>query len=469
LNASSLEMSPAEMRQFGYRVIDVLVDHFANLKSRAVGRKAEPAAILARFAGPPPEQGCDPVSLVALLEREVFSNIMHVDHPRFFAFVPSPGNFVSTMADALAAGFNVFNGTWLGGSAAAALELAVIEWLRQICDLPETAGGLLVSGGSMANVIGLAAARRVKLNDEVRGAALYFSDQTHSSVERGLRLLGFSPAQMRKIPSDENFRLPVADVRNAIRADRRAGLRPFCVIANAGTTNTGAADPLAELADLCASEGLWLHADGAYGAAAMISERGRAELTGLQRVDSLSLDPHKWLFQPFECGCALVRNGAALKQTFQIMPDYLRDVHRGAGEVNPCDYGIQLSRSFRALKLWMSVHVFGMKAFRDAVTRGFEMAEYAERRLRAMPHWEIVSPARMGIVCFRCVRTGVDANALNTALVDAMLADEFALATSTTLHQTTVLRLCTINPRTTEADIDETLARLDRLSRWIPA
>ena len=462
MNASSLEMSPDEMRQFGYRVVDLLVSHFANVKNGPVGRKADPAIMRTKFAGAPPEEGGDPAALLEVLQRDVFSNIMHVDHPRFFSFVPSPGNYVSAMADALAAGFNVFNGTWLGGSGAAAVELAVVDWLRQICGLPDTAGGLFVSGGSVANITGLAVARRMKLNDDVHNARVYFSDQTHSSVERGLRLLGFSPDQMRKIRSDSEFRLPVDALRNAIAEDRRAGLRPFCVIANAGTTNTGAVDPLRELADLCAAEDLWLHADGAFGAAAMISERGRTLLTGLERVDSLSLDPHKWLFQTFECGCVLVRDAALLKQTFQIMPDYLRDVHRGLEEVNPCDYGIQLSRSFRALKVWLSVHVFGMKAFRDAVTHGFEMAEFAERRLREMPGWEVSSPAHMGIVCFRFVGADGDLNALNTRLVDAMLADQFALATSTTLRGATVLRLCTINPRITESDIEETLARLDR-------
>ncbi len=467
MNARSLELSPDEMRRLGYRVIDLLVDHLANMKSGPVGQKADPNDIRPLVAERPPDAPSDPAALLDFLAAEVFPNIMHVDHPRFFAFVPSPGNFISAMADALAAGFNVFNGTWLGGSAAAALELGVVEWLRQMCGFPGGAGGLFVSGGSVANVTALAVARRVKLADDVRGATVYFSDQTHSSVERAFRVLGFLPDQMRKIECDGEWRLPLGVLRATIAADRRAGLRPFCVVANAGTTNTGAVDPLDQLADLARSENMWLHGDGAYGAAAVLCERGRAALAGLDRVDSVSLDPHKWLFQSFECGCVLVRDSEQLKSTFQVMPDYLRDVHRGAAEVNPCDYGIQLTRSFRALKVWLSMKTFGLDAFRAAITRGFELAEFAEARLREMPDWEVASPASMAVVCFRFTAAGGDSNVFHTRLVDRMLADGFAFATSTTLRGATVLRFCTINPRTTEADVEQTLARLDRIARGL--
>ena len=311
-----LELSVEEMQRLGYGVVDLLVQHFAEMRERPVGAKGEPAKMMALLSGGPSETPTDPHALLAKLEKDVFPNNLHVDHPRFFAFVPGPGNFVSTMADALASGFNVFNGTWLGGSAAAALELTVVNWFRQFCGFPETAGGLFVSGGSVANLTALHAARRLKLGDQIHGATIYFSDQTHYSVERALRVVGFAPEQCRKIPSNDRFQLPLESLREAIHSDKRAGLRPFCVVANAGTTNTGAVDPLSALADLCAEEGLWLHADGAYGAAAVICDRGREKLAGLDRVDSLSLDPHKWLFQPFECGCVLVRDAAHLKSAF---------------------------------------------------------------------------------------------------------------------------------------------------------
>ena len=458
---SRIALSREEMREFGYRVVDLLAEHFANVQDGPVGAKRDPAQLVSLFDQNPPETACDPNELLAQLERDVFPNNLHVDHPRFFAFVPGPNNFVSTMADALAAGFNIFNGTWLGGSAAAAGELGVVRWLCRICGFPTAAGGLFVSGGSMANLTALVAARHSVLQDRVAGATVYFSDQTHSSVERALGVIGFLPDQMRKLESDNNFRLSIQSLRAAIANDRAKGLRPFCVIANAGTTNTGAVDPLPELADLAAEEKLWLHIDGAFGAAAVLSERGREMLRGLERADSISLDPHKWLFQSFECGCVLARDAALLKSAFQIKPDYLRDVHRGLEEFNPCDYGVQLTRSFRALKVWLSLQTFGLAAFRKAITRGFELAELAERELRARKGWQILSPAQMATVCFRFGNS----DELQTRLVDEMMKDGYALLTSTELRGAVSLRLCTINPRTTEEDIIGTVERLDRFAR----
>jgi glutamate/tyrosine decarboxylase-like PLP-dependent enzyme len=415
------------------------------------------------FDREPSERGRDPCEILEQLERKVLPNNLHVDHPRFFAFVPGPNNFVSTMADALAAGFNVFNGTWLGGSAAAAVELGVVRWLCRMCGLPATAGGLFVSGGSMANLTALVAARHTLLQDRVEGAIVYFSDQTHSSVERALRVIGFASDQIRKLSSDDQFKLPLGELRDAIAKDRANGFRPFCIIANAGTTNTGAVDSMIDLAGLAAAEKLWLHVDGAFGAAAILSERGRAVLRGLDRADSITLDPHKWLFQSFECGCVLLRDAELLKSAFQIKPDYLRDVHRTTEEINFCDYGVQLTRSFRALKVWLSFETFGLAAFRQAITRGFELAELAERELRARQGWEILSPAQMATVCFRFGQN----DELQTRLVDAILLDGFALLTSTTLRGATALRLCTINPRTTGQDVVETVNRLDRFGRLL--
>src|SRR5438067_8018287 len=200
---SSIALSREEMREFGYRVVDLLADHFANVQQGSVGAKADPAKLIPLFDADPPETGRDPSELLAQLKRDVFPNNLHVDHPRFFAFVPGPNNFVSTMGDALAAGFNIFNGTWLGGPAAAAVELGVVRWLCRICGLPDTAGGLFVSGGSMANLTGLVAARNALLRDRIDKATVYFSDQTHASVERALHVIGFRREQMRKLPSDE--------------------------------------------------------------------------------------------------------------------------------------------------------------------------------------------------------------------------------------------------------------------------
>jgi glutamate/tyrosine decarboxylase-like PLP-dependent enzyme len=391
---------------------------------------------------------------------------MRVDHPRFFGFVPGPNNFIGVLADALAAGFNVFSGTWISGAAAAQVELVVIDWLRELCGLPDTARGLFTSGGSMANVTALAAARHAVLDDEVTDAVAYCSDQTHTSVDRALRLLGFGPDQLRRLPSDDRFRLAPDALRDTIRADRAEGRRPFCVVANAGTTNTGAVDPLPALADVAAEENLWLHVDGAYGAAAVVCERGRERLAGLDRADSLTMDPHKWLFQPFEIGGVLVRDERHLRRAFRLEAEYLADAVGEADEVNFSAYGIQLTRSFRALKLWMTLKVFGRKHVAAAVRRGFERAEQAERLLHDRDDWAIVTPAQMGIVTFRCVPDGwteEEIDALNRRLAPALSEEGEMFLTKTSLHGRPVLRLCPINPRTTDADLRDTIDRLDDL------
>ena len=459
-----LQLSREEMRALGYRIVDRLVEHLDNQTSQRVAAKGVRAELESRLRESLPEEPASADDVLKQLDEDVFSHMLHVDHPRFFAFVPSPGNYVGALADALASGMNPFVGTWLGASGPAQVELVTIDWLRQICGLPDGAGGIFVSGGSVANLIALAAARHATLGDDTAHAVAYFSDQTHFAVERGLRVLGFAPAQLRRLSSDDRFRLVPAELERAIREDRAAGRRPFCVIANAGTTNTGAVDPLPVLREICGREGLWLHADGAYGAAGMLSGKGRALLDGLPQVDSLALDPHKWLFQPFEIGCVLVRDAGLLRSTFQVRPEYLKDALPAEDEVNLSDYGVQLTRSFRALKLWMSLKVFGVSAFREAVDWGIRLAEIAEGRLRSSGKWEIVSCAQLAIVAFRYAG-GEDA--VNRRLIDRMYDDGFAFLSSTILRERPALRLCTINPRTTEADILETIDRLERFAQLV--
>jgi len=455
-----LEMSAEEMRTLGYRVVDLVVDHLAHISEHPVGTKGVPATLRAALTEPPPELPTPVDEIFARLDRDVWSNMLHILHPRFFAFVPGPSNFVSVAADLLAAGYNVFNGSWLGGSGPAALELTVIDWLRTFCGFPTGGGGLFVSGGSVANLTALLAARQAVLADQTTNAVVYYSDQTHSSIGRAMRAIGVGDDRIQCLPSDVHFRLPLSALADQVARDRAAGLRPFCVVANAGTTSTGAVDPLRAIAEYCHMHGLWMHIDGAYGAAAVISERGRQALDGLDRADSISLDPHKWLFQTVECGCLLVRDTGLLKATFSTTAAYLAELHRDPSEVNLCDYGVQLTRSFRALKLWMSIHYFGLTAFRAAVDRGFALAELAERTIRTMPQWEVVTPAQMGIVTFR--RRGAPEAYYHT-LHNTMLADGFAFLSSTILNGETVLRMCTINPRTTDRDIVDTLAWLEKI------
>ncbi|MBV7340052.1 aminotransferase class I/II-fold pyridoxal phosphate-dependent enzyme [Chloroflexi bacterium TSY] len=456
------KLSPDKMRKIGYQVIDMLVDHYDTVAEKPVTRNPTRAKLEELLREPLPIEGTEIDPLLSQLRDDVFANVMHVDHPRFFAFVPSPSNFISVMAETLIAGHNVFAGIWMEGAGAAQIELIALDWLRQACGMPDSAGGIFLSGGSMANITGIAVARHLKLGGPNPDAVIYTSEQTHSSIERGLKFLGFYPDQLRKVPVGNDYRMDLNALAKSVRSDQVAGQVPFCVVANAGTTNTGAIDPLPEIADFCEQHDLWFHVDGAYGAAAALSARGKAKLTGMERAHSLVLDPHKWLFQPFSMGCLLVQHERWLRETFHIRPEYLADVEAEFGAVNFCDRSVQLTREFSALKY------FGQSAFASAIEHGFEAAELTERLIRAKPDWQIFTPAQMGIVTFRYAPGdwSLDAiNVLNGQLVDDIIADGFAMITSTVLRGQTVLRMCTINPRTTDRDIQQTTDWLDDLAK----
>jgi glutamate/tyrosine decarboxylase-like PLP-dependent enzyme len=417
----------------------------------------------------PPRAGSDALEVLASVEKDVLSSIMYCTHPRHFAWVPGPGNYVSVLADALASGVNVCPGTWLESSGPSQIELITTEWLLGLCGFPASAGGIFVSGGSVANLTGLATARQVKLDGIMDDAVIYSSSQAHSSNWKNIRILGFRPEQTRLIPVDERLRLDVAALAGAVDEDRRNAKRPFCVIATAGTTNTGTVDPLDALADLCEQQDLWLHVDGAYGAPAILTERGRGLLRGMERAHSLVLDPHKWLFQPFDIGCCLVRDVRWLEESFSEHPEYLQDTRDKmdmSREVNFCDRGVQLTRAFRALKLWMSIKVFGLDRFRAAIDRGISNAERAQQLLEQQSCFEIVTPAQLGVVTFRYRPADsheLDLNQLARSVFDGIVADGHAMLTTTVIDGQTVLRLCTINPRTSEEDIRSTIEMIARV------
>jgi aromatic-L-amino-acid decarboxylase len=429
-----LDLPPDEVRRLGHQVVDAYVEHLERLREAPPISTAPRALLDAVLREPVPEEPGDPAAAIDLLVREVLPHVQHGDHPRFFARVPSPSNPVAPLADALAAGFNAFAGSWAGGSGPAAVELLVLDWLRALLGLSASVSGILLSGGSVSSLTALATARA-----ERGGHVVWVSDQTHASVLRAARVLGLEP---RVLPSDGAFRLPPEAI-----PDEPGGC---AVVATAGTTNTGAVDPLAELGALCRERGLWLHVDGAYGAPAAMA----GALDGLEHADSLAVDPHKWLFVNYECGALLVREPAALHRTFAMAPEYLRDVL--GDEVDFRDRGPQLSRGSRALKLWLSLKTFGAAAYRAAIARSIALAERAEAQLREQG-FEIVTPAQLAIVTF----AAPDAE----ALAAAMLADGYALPSTTVLRGRTVLRLCTLNPRTTDAEIDATVARLAALAR----
>ena len=450
-----LELPPDEMRRLGYRVIDRIVDHLETLDSQPPVVIGEAAALRSALGGSAPEAPGDPDAALDRLFEEVLPWTSRSIHPRFFARIGSPSNYISALADAVASGFNLLGTSWVAASGPSTVELTVVDWLRSWCGMPAGTEGLLVSGGSMASLTALVAAREARGGV---GGVVYLSDQAHASILRDLKVMG--EQEVRVLPSDASFRLPVEAVAAAVAADRAAGRTPFAVVATAGTTNCGAVDPLEPLADLCAREGLWFHVDGAYGAAAALCEPGRQTLAGMGRADSLTIDPHKWLFQPYEAGAVLIREPGLLERTFTLSGEYLRDTF--GGEVNFRDRGIQLTRGVRALKLWLSVEVFGLDAFRSAVAHGIALAEHAEAVLRARPGWEIVTPAQLGIVCF--ARDGGDESQISASTV----SDGYAAPSTTVLRGRTVLRLCTINPRTTFEDIEATIERMERFDPLRP-
>ncbi|MCY4064250.1 MAG: aminotransferase class I/II-fold pyridoxal phosphate-dependent enzyme [Chloroflexi bacterium] len=467
-----LKLDADEMREMGYRIIDMLVDYTGAQSQFPVTRALDHATFEEILTEPLPEAGADWRDVLEQFERQVLTTIDHLDHPRFFAYIPSSSNFVGAMADTLASGYNIFNALYPLGTGAAIVERACIGWLRKLCGMPEDAGGIFVSGGAVANLTGLAVARHVQLNGDMSDAVAYCSDQTHFVISRGLRILGFEPDQQREIPSDANFRLPVAELERAIAEDRAAGKRPFCVAATAGTTNTGAVDPLNDLADLCEREGLWLHVDGAYGASACLTRYRSQLLSGIERAHSLTWDAHKWMFQPVECSAVLVRDRHWLSETFKDTAHFLSDAEAHSKdevgeEMNFMYQGIQLTRYFRALKFWMSMKVFGLAAVRRAIERGLELAELAESLLRKAGQWTIVTPAQMAIVTFRYKPDNGDemlADRVTDELQSAMAANGFAFASTTKLNGETVMRLVTNNPRTTASDLRQTVQIMGRLA-----
>ena len=444
-----LAMDAEAMRRAGYATVDALVARLADPEADPVLRRADAAGLRSRLGGPPPEQPGDYGAVLARVMADVLPYAARTDHPGYLAFIPSFTTWPAALAELTAAAANLYCGAWMESAGAAQIELEVIDWFRSWLGLPDGTAGVLVNGGSAANLTALLVAREAA-GGPSPDSVVYVSDQAHSSLARTARAMGLRPQQVRVLPTDGRWRLLPDTVVAAVRADRSAGRIPFALCASAGSTNTGAVDPLADLADVCAAERLWLHVDAAYGGFAALTAKGRATLAGLDRADSVTLDPHKWLYQPMECGCLLIRDGARLERTFAIHPDYLDgDAVQGAGEVNFADRGLQLSRGFRALKVWMTVHTFGLKAFRACIQRNLELAEYAEALIRSHPELTLMASATLGIVCFRREWPGCDE--AETERRGAALAEELerggtALVSTTRLAGQHAIRLCILNP-----------------------
>lgn len=465
-NNSTLEMSSEEMRAYGYKIVDLLVNHLEGLPNKkpvAVANKGELDLLLEETI---PEEGTDAGQVVDFIMEKVMSDGDLLQHPKFYSYCPSPSNFISTMADTLATGFNVFSGAWVTSPGATDLEVICINWLLKIFGLPiKEGGGFFTSGGSMANMTGIIAARNVKCGENTSQAIVYMSEQAHSSNAKAARIIGLRNDQIRIIPVNEDFTIDCRLLLETIITDKEDGKFPFCIVATAGTTNTGSVDDLEKIVEICEKENLWLHVDGAYGGAAILSHK-KQKLKGIEKADSITVDPHKWFFQPYEIGCVLIRNHTWLSNTFSVSPEYLRGFKTEKGEINFSEQGMQLTRRFRALKFYMSLKTFGLGSFRAAINKGIDLAEETELYLRKKPNWEIISDAELAVINYRynpieVVLTAVELDELNQYISKSIISSREAMLATTRIKGKTVLRMCLINPRTSITDVQETIRLLE--------
>ncbi len=471
---SEFDLSPEELRRIGRLTLDAVVGHRAELGSHPVFGKVGPQAAL--FDEPLPEEGRPFEEVLALVREHVLPRAFGNSHPRFFAFINATADPVGVLADFLATAMNP--NCWGGDHAAIHVEHRAIAWLAAILGLPPQTEGIVTSGGSMANFTALAAARVAMAPWDVRelGAAapgqprlvVYASDQVHNCVDKAVDLLGLGWKQLRKIPSDERFRMRVDRLREAIARDRAASLLPAIVVGNAGSVNTGAVDPLDEIADLCEREGLWFHADGAYGGMALVSDSLRPLFRGIERARSVAADPHKWLYVPYEAGATLVREPGRLSAAFRRPAEYL--VHDAEspllGPPGFNDRGPELSRAFKALKVWMGLKVHGRRAYAARVERDCALARFLADQVRERPGFELLDEPVLSIVNFRCRPAGVPEerlDALNQRIVNRLVGSGGFMLAPTVLRGRVSMRVCIVNFRTTESDL---LALLDEAERF---
>jgi aromatic-L-amino-acid/L-tryptophan decarboxylase len=459
-NNSPLHLSPEELKELAHQTLEVILSHHQSLEQKPVCRLGDWSSLNEKLRVPFPEYGETGSHLLGLLTEEVFSHSMLSNHPRFLGFIPSPSNFASVLVEALVAAYNPFMGAWHEASGPTVIELTVLDWMSSKVGFADNYGGQVTSGGTAANLIGLAAARDAKLEHVALGrGTVYLSHDTHDTIKRNLAVLGLRPRQIREVEVDKLGRMKLDLLVQKIASDRALGLHPFCCVGTAGTTNTGAVDSLEELAKICRREDLWLHVDAAYGGASLLTSEGKHLLAGIEKADTVVIDAHKWLFQPFEFGCILARDKEQLKDTFQMKADYTEDLKGG---LNLSDYGLQLSRSFKALKLWFSLRLFGEAAFRQAVKHGLDMARELERLLEESQDWEVITPANLGIVTF-CHRRLDDQG--HRDLVMSCWRSGEVVVSSTTIGDRVTLRGCPINPALNPATLKEIVNDLGSLSQ----
>ena len=455
-----------ELRALGHRMLDDMLNYLRTVRERAAWRPV-PDDVRERLAEPVPHGPTPAATVYQQFTRDVLPYPTGNVHPRFWGWVIGTGTPFAMLADMLASGMNPQVAEF--DDAPAVVENQVIGWLVELLGMPAGTHGLLVSGGSMANFVGLAVARNARAGYDVRDLGVqgpdvprllvYASTETHSSVRKAVELLGLGNQALRRIPVGPDYTIDVTALRQAIAADRSAGHRPICVVGNAGTVNTGATDDLPALADLCRDEGLWLHVDGAFGALAALAPSLRPLVRGIEQADSVAFDLHKWMYLPYEVGCTLVRDQVAHRATFNVSPAYLASFDRGiaAGGFPFAERGVQLSRGFRALKVWMSLKAHGVEAFARLIEQNVQQAAHLVRLIAAHPRLELLAPAPLNVVCFRYTAPGLDNTALNAVNQEILLRIQesgLAVPSHTDLGGRFAIRVAITNHRSRREDFD---------------
>ncbi|HKC63395.1 MAG TPA: aspartate aminotransferase family protein [Pyrinomonadaceae bacterium] len=479
----SLNISDDERRELSAESVALVLDYFERIAQLPVFPDTSAAQIREQLETRLPTEG-EPLERLIEDCRAVIRASRHNGHPRFFGYIASPATPIGAFADLIASALNANVTSWRSSPAPTEVERITVRWLGELIGYKD-ASGLLTSGGSIANLNALFIAHRVKSEGETSRKGLwsagapmtiYASDQVHLSIPKAADVLGIGRDQVRIVTSDEQFKLDVRDLRERIASDIESGLRPFCVVANAGTTNTGAVDPLREIADVAEEHGLWLHVDGAYGALASLDETKRTLFAGIERADSISLDPHKWLYAPVDCGCLLFRDPARVRTVFSSSEaDYIKVNEKTDDESFAFwDYGIELSRRFRALKIWLMLRYYGTRRISEAISKDNALAGLMAERIRASEDFELLAPVELSVCCFRYVptdlrgklsaedeetRTRLDRylDELNARIMHRVQRAGRAYISNATLRGRYGLRACITNFRTTSEDIIETL------------
>jgi len=469
-----------EMRQLAHRMVDDALDYIQSTGDRPAWQ-AVPPGVAKRLESPAPGEPSSPAAVYGEYLELIQPYTMHTAHPRFWAWYMGSGTVFGALGELLAATLNPNLGG--GNHAAPLVEQQVLGWVRDMMGFPETASGLLTSGGSMANFTALAVARNTNAGFDVRregvraaGGPLtvYASREVHSCNQKAIETLGLGSAGLRKIDVNDDYTIDLAALARQVVADRESGLIPFCVVATAGTINTGAIDDLDAIADFCAKEGLWFHVDGCIGAVAVLADNVRDQLRGIERADSVALDLHKWMHIPFEAGCVLVRDAAAHYDSFALVPEYLQraadDGGMASGRLWFSDYGLQLSRQFRALKVWMSIKEHGLARFGRMMARNVDQARYLGDLIGRNDNLELTAPVGLDIVCFRYNPGGMDTaqlNDMNKALLVTLQESGLAAPSYTTLNGIYCLRVAISNHRSRFEDFDLLVSEVLRIGAEI--